>query len=48
MEFSEKYISTTEKVSSPGDKRIVLSDDAYAQAEMLDKLAKTINFRIKK
>jgi len=44
MEFKEKYISTTEALTKPDPTRIKISDDAYAQAEMLDNLAKMINF----
>jgi hypothetical protein len=43
MEFSQKYISTTEKAAvGPTDERIVLSDDAFAIGEMLSLL----NFRL--
>jgi hypothetical protein len=40
MEITDKYISTSAKATTPTSKNIVLSDDAYAIAEYLDKLIK--------
>ena len=47
MGFYDTYISTSDSTANgnPEDK-IVLSDDAYAQAEMIYKLCKEISFRI--
>jgi len=38
MAFQAKYISQTEKKEKPEDKRVVLSDDAFAISEMIDSL----------
>lgn len=35
MEFSDKYISVSEKVIIPDDKRTVISDESFAICEML-------------
>lgn len=46
MEFTEKYISEAEKLTSPADKRVILGNDAYAIREGIDELMKVIiNFR---
>ena len=42
MEFSEKYISAYEKILKPTDKRIEISDEAYAMAEMIAELISKI------
>jgi hypothetical protein len=38
MNFEDKYISTAENAVKPDAKKIVLSNDAYAQIEILDVL----------
>ncbi|MEK7661937.1 MAG: hypothetical protein AAB355_00325 [Patescibacteria group bacterium] len=42
MEFKEKYISQFENAQKADASKIVLSNDAYAQCEMLDLLIKKL------
>jgi hypothetical protein len=39
MDFSEKYISTTDKAKDVSSKKIVISDDSFAVCEMLKEVA---------
>jgi hypothetical protein len=42
MEFTEKYISTAEKLIDKDSKKVVLSDDSFAYCELIDLLIKKI------
>lgn len=42
MEFKERYISAAEFQTSPADKRVVLSNDAYSIGEMINELIKKL------
>ena len=43
MKFEDKYISETEKLLEPEDKRVVLSNDAFAIGEIIERLINVIN-----
>jgi len=43
MDFSNKYISSSDSLVDNSDKKIVLSNDAYAIGEMISELIKTLN-----
>lgn len=38
MNFSEKYISKSDKINNPTSKKKEISDDAFAVGEMLDEI----------
>jgi len=38
MDFSNKYISKTDKITNPTSKKIELSDDAFAIGEILNEI----------
>jgi len=42
MDFTDKYISATEKLTDTKSTKIVLSDDAYSIAEAISELIKKI------
>ena len=42
MKFEDKYISTDENTKKADTSKIILSDDAYAIGEMIQKLIKKI------
>ena len=42
MEFKEKYISSEEAIKANPDKKVVLSNDAYAISEMINELTELL------
>ena len=40
MEFADKYISEKENADKPDLTKVLISNDAYAVSEMIDKLIK--------
>lgn len=42
MTFAERYISTTEKEKQKDSKKIVISDDMFAQCEVIEGLTREL------
>ena len=42
MEFADKYISETANAEKPDAKKVLVSNDAFAIGDMIDKLIKKI------